>query len=72
MQTKDFPQPVVLPGLRSRWRLSDLERYETGETGRTSENEIWLSASQVGGRYSMSRVSVWNAARKAREAEATA
>lgn len=67
MTSIPFPQPVELPGLRRRWRLSDLERYEDGETERTSANEIWLSASQVGDRYSMSRVSVWNAAKKARE-----
>ena len=68
MQTIPFPQPVNLPGMRARWRLSDIERYETGGTERTIETERYLTANQVGERYGVSRVSVWNAARKAREA----
>lgn len=68
MQTIPFPQPVNLTGLRARWRLSELEAYETGHTDRTTETERYLTANQVGKRYGVSRVSVWNAARKAREA----
>jgi len=72
MKTTPFPQPVHLPGLRARWRLSDLEVYETGETDRTTENERYLTANQVGKRYGVSRVSIWNAARKARDQEVQA
>lgn len=73
MQTRTFPQPVELPGMRARWRLSDIEIYENGHTDRTTETERWLSANQLGERYGVTRVAIWKNARLARlEAEATA
>lgn len=66
MQTKSFPQPVELPGMRSRWRLSDIEQFEFGHTERTPETERYLSANQLADRYGMSRVAVWKQAREAR------
>lgn len=68
MQAKVFPQPIQLPGMRSRWRLSDIERFEYGTTDRTPETERYLSANQLGERYGISRVAVWKQAREAREA----
>lgn len=65
--TTPFPQPVYMAGMRARWRLSDLERYEAGETDRTSEHEVYLSAVQVAERFRMSRVAVWKQARLARD-----
>lgn len=70
MQTKHFPQPVELPGMRARWRMSDIELFEYGETKRTPETERYLSANQLGARYGITRVAVWKQARLAREAAA--
>jgi|AntDeeMinimDraft_5_1070356.scaffolds.fasta_scaffold34668_2 predicted DNA-binding transcriptional regulator AlpA len=61
----NFPQPTKLPGMRSRWRLSDIERFENGHTNRAAEDERFLSAVQLAERYSISRVSVWKLAGKA-------
>ena len=70
MQTKAFPQPIELPGMRARWRLSDIELFEYGHTDRTPETERYLSANQLGERYGISRVAIWKQAREARAVQA--
>lgn len=65
-----FPQPIKLSPNCTRWRLSELERYETGTSDRTPETERYLSDKQVSDRYEVTRKTVWTWARVARTAAA--
>lgn len=65
-----FPTPVQLTPGCSRWRLSEIEVYETGKTKRTPANEVYLRDTDLGERYHVHRNSIWRWARMGAEATA--
>lgn len=61
---KTFPNPIKLSPGATRWRLSDLERYEAAARGesvrpRDPASERYLTVKQVAIRYSASVPTVW-------------
>lgn len=60
-----FPKPIRFGSAMTRWRLSDLERYEAECAGRPEppsrapQAERYLSVRQVATRYSASTPTIW-------------
>jgi predicted DNA-binding transcriptional regulator AlpA len=72
MKQATFPVPRKLGEICTRWALSELLAYEAERDGKepppelAPENERYLSAGEVAGRYGASLTSVWRWARNAK------
>jgi len=68
-----FPEPIRLGENTTRWRLSDLERFEAAAAGepvprrRDPADERYLSVRQVADRLGSSIPSIWRWTAEARQ-----
>lgn len=62
-----FPAPVKLGPSTTRWRLSDLARWEAAQASAPIEapaQDAYLTDRDVAARYGIGRVTVWRWARE--------